>query len=60
MVECLVGMELFVFEGEIVFIIGIMVCCVLFEEVWFYVGWVIVLNDLGLYDLCVNDKGLNV
>jgi 2-keto-4-pentenoate hydratase/2-oxohepta-3-ene-1,7-dioic acid hydratase in catechol pathway/regulator of RNase E activity RraA len=59
-VERPAGTELLAFEGEIALVIGTAARRVSLDDAWSHVGWVTAANDLGLYDLCANDKGSNV
>lgn len=59
-VERPAGTELLAFEGEIALVIGTPARRVGIDRAWSHVGWVTAANDLGLYDLRVNDRGSNV
>lgn len=59
-VERPAGTELLAFEGEIALVIGTAARRVPLDRAWDHVAWVTAANDLGLYDLRVNDKGSNV
>ncbi|GAA1945515.1 fumarylacetoacetate hydrolase family protein [Microbacterium deminutum] len=58
-VERPAGTELLAFEGEIALVIGTEARRVALADAWSHVAAVTAANDLGIYDLRVNDKGSN-
>ncbi|GAA1972496.1 fumarylacetoacetate hydrolase family protein [Microbacterium pumilum] len=58
-VERPAGTELLAFEGEVALIIGEPARRVGIADAWRHVAWITAANDLGLYDLRLNDAGSN-